>query len=305
MDPQDFPSQPQQISQASSETPSKSYLPFTIGGLLILLIVGVGGFYLGKTSTKPDITPTPINPQEKGCTMEAKICPDGSAVGRRGPNCEFALCPIQALSLTPTQIVQDETNNLKTYTNEEVGFTFKYPMTVVLSQDGLSDNGKQLILNISIKKISSLKDDSQWLDRSTALQDKESLSKGEYGKDLGAGKNWLKKVENLDKTNAKSYISLTGLTCDAVYFNWNLIFYKNDYQVTIILSGQKDMIMSENPQYFKKGKEGCGVDTMIWNDNIEKFIQNLTDENISVSVLNWSKAFDQILSTFKFLDEKQ
>lgn len=27
------------------------------------------------------------------CTMDAKICPDGSAVGRQGPNCEFAPCP--------------------------------------------------------------------------------------------------------------------------------------------------------------------------------------------------------------------
>jgi len=27
------------------------------------------------------------------CTLEAKICPDGSAVGRTGPNCEFAPCP--------------------------------------------------------------------------------------------------------------------------------------------------------------------------------------------------------------------
>lgn len=29
------------------------------------------------------------------CTMDAKICPDGSAVGRQGPNCEFAKCPGQ------------------------------------------------------------------------------------------------------------------------------------------------------------------------------------------------------------------
>lgn len=27
------------------------------------------------------------------CTMDAKICPDGSAVGRQGPHCEFAPCP--------------------------------------------------------------------------------------------------------------------------------------------------------------------------------------------------------------------
>lgn len=30
---------------------------------------------------------------EVGCTMEAKICPDGSAVGRSGPLCEFEKCP--------------------------------------------------------------------------------------------------------------------------------------------------------------------------------------------------------------------
>lgn len=27
------------------------------------------------------------------CTMEAKLCPDGSSVGRTGPKCEFELCP--------------------------------------------------------------------------------------------------------------------------------------------------------------------------------------------------------------------
>ena len=27
------------------------------------------------------------------CTMDAKACPDGSYVGRQGPNCEFAACP--------------------------------------------------------------------------------------------------------------------------------------------------------------------------------------------------------------------
>jgi hypothetical protein len=30
------------------------------------------------------------------CTKEAKSCPDGSSVGRTGPNCEFALCPGEA-----------------------------------------------------------------------------------------------------------------------------------------------------------------------------------------------------------------
>jgi len=35
----------------------------------------------------------PLPPGPVACTMEAKLCPDGSAVGRTGPNCEFAECP--------------------------------------------------------------------------------------------------------------------------------------------------------------------------------------------------------------------
>ena len=34
-------------------------------------------------------------PGVTACTAEAKLCPDGSAVGRIGPNCEFAACPTQ------------------------------------------------------------------------------------------------------------------------------------------------------------------------------------------------------------------
>ncbi len=31
--------------------------------------------------------------QPRACTMDAKLCPDGSAVGRVPPDCEFAPCP--------------------------------------------------------------------------------------------------------------------------------------------------------------------------------------------------------------------
>lgn len=36
---------------------------------------------------------TPPSDQPIACSTEAKICPDGSGVGRTGPNCEFAACP--------------------------------------------------------------------------------------------------------------------------------------------------------------------------------------------------------------------
>lgn len=36
------------------------------------------------------------------CSQEAKICPDGSAVGRIGPMCEFSACPIGTSSAATT-----------------------------------------------------------------------------------------------------------------------------------------------------------------------------------------------------------
>ena len=41
----------------------------------------------------PKDTTQPNTTEPQACTMEAKLCPDGSAVGRTGPNCEFAPCP--------------------------------------------------------------------------------------------------------------------------------------------------------------------------------------------------------------------
>ena len=36
----------------------------------------------------------------EACTAEAKLCPDGSYVGRTGPNCEFAECPTPSATST-------------------------------------------------------------------------------------------------------------------------------------------------------------------------------------------------------------
>ena len=40
--------------------------------------------------------------------MDAKICPDGTAVGRSGPNCEFAACPSDTGTTTPNNKISFE-----------------------------------------------------------------------------------------------------------------------------------------------------------------------------------------------------
>lgn len=54
--------------------------------IIITLLVVFFGFLIYETEFADDVTPP-------ACTMEAKLCPDGSTVGRSGPNCEFATCP--------------------------------------------------------------------------------------------------------------------------------------------------------------------------------------------------------------------
>lgn len=48
------------------------------------------------TACSPKKPPAPPDAGGPMCTTEAKICPDGTGVGRTGPNCEFAPCPTAA-----------------------------------------------------------------------------------------------------------------------------------------------------------------------------------------------------------------
>jgi hypothetical protein len=113
------------------EQPKQNNFLITLLSILLLISVFIAGFFayqtqrlvaelrikneelmrfssaIVKTTTptpthiqSPEPSETPIDtgsgipiPSPVACTMEAKICPDGSAVGRVGPKCEFSPCP--------------------------------------------------------------------------------------------------------------------------------------------------------------------------------------------------------------------
>lgn len=72
-----------------------------ITALVLFVMLPVTAFYLGVAYQEKIDRPlmqdiniyTPIEKDGVACTMDAKICPDGSAVGRNGPKCEFEKCP--------------------------------------------------------------------------------------------------------------------------------------------------------------------------------------------------------------------
>lgn len=73
--------------------------------LLVFLAVDVFYFFSRKEPTKVMEIPQNV----VFCTDDAKLCMDGSYVGRAGPKCDFYPCP-----------------NEKTFTNSD-GVSFKYP----------------------------------------------------------------------------------------------------------------------------------------------------------------------------------
>ena len=73
--------------------------------IIVVAVIGVGGFFLltqipSNIIANPNPSPAP-NPSPIACTQDAKLCPDGSYVGRTGPNCEFAQCPQVSPAPTP------------------------------------------------------------------------------------------------------------------------------------------------------------------------------------------------------------
>ncbi|MBX3203486.1 MAG: hypothetical protein KF764_00395 [Labilithrix sp.] len=61
-----------------------------------VLVTALAATLVACGPPEPTKAPAPEGPavnEPKACTQEAKLCPDGTAVSRTGPNCEFAACP--------------------------------------------------------------------------------------------------------------------------------------------------------------------------------------------------------------------
>lgn len=77
----------------SKKSKSISPLPFVaifilLGFIFLAIAVGfIVSFSLVRILDRNDFGNT-----QRACTMEAKLCSDGSYVGRTGFNCEFAPC---------------------------------------------------------------------------------------------------------------------------------------------------------------------------------------------------------------------
>lgn len=94
----------------------KGYSPIIVSILIFITLLSVWVLiYKSKTFSLNLNQNT-----QRACTLEAKICPDGSSVGRSGPNCEFTEC------LTASSEA-NEIGHWKVYKDDKRGFSFEYP----------------------------------------------------------------------------------------------------------------------------------------------------------------------------------
>ncbi len=57
---------------------------------LVLVVIGIGGFMYRNALEHPTV----LSPEGVACTQEARLCPDGSSIGRTGQSCTFSPCPL-------------------------------------------------------------------------------------------------------------------------------------------------------------------------------------------------------------------
>jgi len=119
-----------------------------------------------------------VQKQEKqqdkvACTMDAKLCSDGSYVGREGPKCEFKSCPE-----TKKDDKKDNTASWKTYTSSELKYSFKYPSDWrVIPNSAYSAAGYGGLVGYTITKSNSkTPTDNERIDIGGAQVDCASLS---------------------------------------------------------------------------------------------------------------------------------
>ncbi len=224
--------------------PSRQF-PFLLAGLVLLF----GGIFLAKSSVLDQLR---LQSKEIACTLEAKICPDGSAVGRTGPNCEFTPCP--QITTTSPSIPPDPMASWKTYTDSKYGFEFKYPSEEKIEKGVDKSSGQQFL---SIGSANSLKitpeQQGLGIENPYAKITTEPLLVN--GKQVSLGGHDIEKTKIVEKIPDST---ITTFKIIIPYPN------KRDYLIMVNYS----------------------------------FNPGIVDKNIE-------ETFDQILSTFKFLDPNQ
>ena len=185
--------------------------------------------------------------------------------------------------------LQVDTTDWLTYTDNEAGFTFKYPRSILINEE--TKNSTELVMSVSSEKLSDIPEDLPLsMGRKDALKQKADLVQMD-------GIN-IRKIGDLNSQVSTTYSQFE--VC-SVIFSKKLTFYPGEYRVILTLSGPKEKIMSEMPGFFTVDPANCGTNLM-WNqENKSDFETTLAKlQGIGIAQ-DWYNYFYLIVNTLELL----
>ena len=199
---------------------------------------------------------------------------------------------------TATPQATPSASNLLTYSDSTYGFSFQYPSDVKIVKSK-EVTGKGKILSLVVEKINAIEDLPSGWDKETALRDKEALARGDVSVAIGWPLEGSQKIVKIPSALAKKFMTLSSTEVCDVQFTQIALIYKNDYRIVLKLVYEPDSeIVKNNPKYFTISKESCG-DSKVWKDQ-KAFYEDLLAGKTDALSQSWYKAFETILSSFKF-----
>lgn len=110
-----------------------------LSAIIIVILIGFGAFIYRGVKERP-VPQMPVHVGE-ACTLEAKVCPDGTSVGRTQPGCAFAACALPNAE------------------DAEIGIAFVIPNGFVANADAIgADPTLRAVFDSSVKKPSGAPD---------------------------------------------------------------------------------------------------------------------------------------------------
>lgn len=176
------------------------------------------------------------------------------------------------------------TSEWKTYTNTEAGFSFRYPVSVILN--GPPNETKQ-VLSITVDKVASLPEELPLsMGRIDAMKEKASLEKGE-------GENLVR----IGSLNGQTATILSQFEVCSVLFTRQLTFFPGEYRVILTLAGPRKTIIADMPEFFTVDKENCGTEK-VWNrEKMSGFEPMLAKQEGRGMAQEWFDTFDALVKT--------
>lgn len=115
-------------------------------GIVVIFVIGLGGFVYRNAVEHPS---KPI-----ACPLDAKVCPDGTSVGRTGLSCTFPACPPPNVSLEsvgiayaiPSSYTEAEFADTATVASYESTASSSEPSSIIIRQYALQASSTPLAI---------------------------------------------------------------------------------------------------------------------------------------------------------------